>query len=103
MIFIAGEIAPIVQALYAIVLIAEIYTTAVGSLFGFASRMIGGQKKPIKEKILVLCTAAAALFASRLGFSNLVRYLYPLVGYCGIAILVSLIITTLKEKNSVLL
>jgi len=103
MIFIAGEIAPIVQVLYAIVLIAEIYTTAVGSLFGFASRMIGGQKKPIKEKILVLCTAAAALFASRLGFSNLVRYLYPLVGYCGIAILVSLIITTLKEKNSVLL
>lgn len=101
MLLIAGEIAPFVQVIYAVVLIAEIYTTAVSALFGFASRMIGVQKKPRREKSLVSCTAAAALFASRLGFSNLVRYLYPLVGYCGIAMLVSLIFTTLKEKNSV--
>ncbi len=101
MIYIAGEIAPIVQILYAIVLIAEIYTTAVGALFGFASRVIGTKKKPRTEKILVVCTAAAALLASRLGFSNLVRYLYPLVGYCGVALLGALVITTLKEKKSV--
>jgi uncharacterized membrane protein YkvI len=103
MIYIAGEISPIVQILYAIVLIAEIYTTAVGALFGFASRVIGVQKKLGKQRILIICTAVAALLASRLGFSNLVRYLYPLVGYCGVALLGSLVITTLKEKNSVLL
>lgn len=103
MIYIAGEISPVAQILYAIVLIAEIYTTAVGALFGFASRVIGMGKKLPGEKILVVCTAAAALLASRLGFSNLVRYLYPFVGYCGVAMLGSLVITTLREKNSALL
>ncbi|NLO37920.1 MAG: hypothetical protein GX115_00315, partial [Ruminiclostridium sp.] len=103
MIFIAGEISPIVQILYAIVLIAEIYTTAVGALFGFSSRMISMHRKPQTGKIVVVCTAAAALLASSLGFSNLVRYLYPLVGYCGIALLGALVVTTLKENKTVLM
>ena len=103
MIFIAGEISPIVQILYAIVLIAEIYTTAVGALFGFSSRMISMHRKPQTGKIVVVCTAAAALLASSLGFSNLVRYLYPLVGYCGIALLGALVVTTFKEKKSILM
>ncbi|MBP7175443.1 MAG: hypothetical protein KBA53_04380 [Thermoclostridium sp.] len=103
MIYIAGEIAPIIQILYAVILIAEIYTTAVGALFGFSSRVIGMQKKPRTGKILVVLTAAAALLASRLGFSILVRYLYPLVGYCGVALLGALVITTLKENKSLLL
>lgn len=103
MIYIAGEIAPVVQVLYAIVLIAEIYTTAVGALFGFTSRMAEIRKRPGRNGFLVVCTALAALLASQLGFSNLVRFLYPLVGYCGVALLGALVMTSLREKNSVLL
>jgi len=99
MLFIAGEISPIVQILYIVVLIAEIYTTAVGALFGFAARVFGQQRKRRMDKSLIILVAAAALLASGLGFSNLVRYLYPLVGYCGAALLGSLMFTTLRERK----
>lgn len=101
MIYIAGSISPILQVIYAVVLIAEIYTTAVSSLYGFTSRIIDMEKTPVKGRYIVIGATAVALLSSRLGFSNLVRYLYPLIGYCGVAILAALIIraTGPKEKN----
>lgn len=99
MLYIAGEIAPTVQILYAIVLIAEIYTTAVGALFGFAARVSGAGTGTGRNRVLVVSTALVALLASRLGFSNLVRYLYPLVGYCGVALLGALVMACFSEKS----
>jgi uncharacterized membrane protein YkvI len=91
MIFIAGGINSIVQIVYAIVLTAEVYTTAVGSLYGFASRITNLKKLPIKMRTIVIASTIAALIASQFGFSNLVKYLYPLVGYGGIVLLISLL------------
>ncbi|NLN65128.1 MAG: hypothetical protein GX144_06945 [Clostridiaceae bacterium] len=101
MVFIAGSIMPGAQFIYAIVLIAEIYTTAVGALFGFASRVVDVHKTPGNGKKVILLTSLCALLASQLGFSNLVKFMYPVVGYCGAALLCALVITTLREKNSV--
>lgn len=101
MIYIAGTLSPMLQVVYALVLLAEIYTTAVSSLYGFTSRVIDMQKKPVKGRYIVTGSTVVALLSSRLGFSNLVRYLYPLIGYCGVIILVALVISTLssdKEK-----
>lgn len=100
MIYIAGNIAPIVQIIYAVVLIAEVYTTAVGSLNGFIWRIVNLKESPKKGKVLVIGTTIAAFFASQFGFSNLVKYLYPLVGYGGIVMLISLIYTKYIVKKS---
>jgi len=100
MIHIAGGISSVVQIGYAIVLTAEVYTTAVGSLFGFVSRITDMQKSPAKGRALVIGASVAALAASQLGFSNLVKYLYPLVGYGGIALLVSLLYSRYIRKRS---
>lgn len=100
MLFIASRISYIIQIIYSIVLIAEIYTTAVGSLYGFSARITDLNGK--KAKYIIIGTAFLAFIASQLGFSNLVKYLYPVVGYGGIILLTTLIITkfkTLKEAK----
>ena len=100
MLYIAGSISPMLQVIYAVVLIAEIYTTAVSSLYGFTSRIIDMQNKPVKGRYIVTGSTVVALLSSRLGFSNLVMYLYPLIGYCGMFILTALVIRTLKDIKS---
>ncbi len=105
MIAIAGGISPAVQVIYAVILIAEIYTTAVGSLFGFAARVGDFRRdKPPSAKtmrVIVITATVAALAASQLGFSTLVKYLYPLVGYGGIVLLACLVYVRIKKRRSV--
>ena len=95
MIYIAGRISYIIQLIYAVVLIAEIYTTAVGSLYSLTSRIVGMQKA--NTNYFIIATSVAALIASQFGFSNLVQYFYPIMGYGGILLLVCLIYKGLKR------
>ena len=99
MIYIAGRITFAVQMIYAVILIAEVYTTAVGSLYGLASRLTDMEKSPVKGRWIVIGATAAAMVASQFGFSNLVKYLYPLVGYGGIVLLICLIYVKVRKKK----
>lgn len=101
MIHVAGQISSIVVIIYAIILIGAIYTTAVGALYGFVSRITNSQKYPNRGKLVVVGTSIVALLASQLGFSNLVKYMYPLVGYGGVLLLISLLYSYgFKNYNS---
>jgi uncharacterized membrane protein YkvI len=99
MISIAEMISPPVKMIYAIVLLAEIYTTAVGNLYGFTARIADTDKK--KARYVILISSALAFTASQFGFSNLVKYLYPAVGYGGIIILISLLFKRLTSAEYV--
>jgi uncharacterized membrane protein YkvI len=99
MLFIAGGISPVIQAVYGVVLVAEVYTTAVSSLFGFASRIVDVKVSTGKIRTVVVVTTAASLLVSRFGFSNLVKYLYPVVGYCGVILLIALVLCTLCKPD----
>ncbi len=94
MVYISGQISHFVQIIYALVLIAEVYTTAVGSLYGFTARII--KISSPKSKYYIIGTTILAFFASNLGFSNLVKYLYPIIGYGGVLLLISLLYTKYK-------
>ena len=96
MIYIAGKIFSSASIIYAVILIAEVYTTAVGSLFGFVARFVDMRKSKGKGRLLVMIASVLAFFASQFGFSNLVKYLYPVVGYGGIILLISLIYSRYK-------
>ncbi len=97
MIFIARRIAYVLQIIYSLVLIAEIYTTAVSSLYGFTVRVCDMDSK--KARYYIIGTAVLALVASQFGFSNLVRYLYPVVGYGGIVMLAVLLLAWFKAMR----
>lgn len=83
LLYLANNISPIVGLLFALVLLAEVYTTAVSALYGLAARHL--EKRAYKRSVFVIVGIAFA--ASLFGFSNLVRYLYPLQGYGGLIFL----------------
>ncbi|MDI6906624.1 MAG: hypothetical protein QMC81_03900 [Thermoanaerobacterales bacterium] len=96
MAFVAGEFTRPVQVAYIGVLLAEIYTTAVGNLYGFGARLAD----PATPKFhwVALLTAGAALAAGQLGFSTLVRYLYSAVGLAGFLMLGGLFYRWARER-----
>ncbi|KNZ70532.1 membrane protein [Thermincola ferriacetica] len=96
MAFIAGKISPIIKGAYALVLLAEIYTTAVGSLYGFSARL--ADPDSARAKWVTIGAAATSLLASRFGFTNLVRFLYPVVGYAGLLLLAGLAYSYFRER-----
>jgi len=97
MIFIAGRFSPTIQIIYSIILLAEIYTTAVGNLFGFTIRVT--KSRGYLYKIIIITGAIIAFITSRIGFSRIVHYLYPLVGYAGFIMLIGLTYGILKNKS----
>jgi len=76
MIYLAGSLSYILQIVYALVLIGEIYTTAVGSLYGFSARITDINEGKAKFYII-----GATFGAGRksTGIFNMVKYLYPVV------------------------
>lgn len=97
MLYIAGRLSPAIQVIYGVVLLAEIYTTAVGNLYGFSARMSASGRAD--SRLVILVSALCAFLVSLLGFSNLVRYLYPSVGYAGIIILTGLVLNRKNPKH----
>lgn len=79
MLFIAGRLHPWLHHLYFVALLGEIYTTAIGNLFGVAKSLEHRFKVGPGTAAGVACLAALAV--SALGFSQLVETLYPAFGY----------------------
>lgn len=96
MVYIASLFSPAAQFGYSIVLLAEIFTTAVGGLYGFAVR-ISDQGKPAYRWI-VIASSLCALIASQFGFSKLVGTLFPAAGFAGLLMLGGLLLGYVKEN-----
>ena len=97
MIGIAAKISPVVQFVFAIMLFAAVYTTAVGNLYGFSLRI----SLNVPKKWLIAVTTLFAFFVAPLGFSNMVRYLYPAVGYGGLLFLAGVALTWINKRNAI--
>ncbi|MBX6378493.1 MAG: hypothetical protein IRY95_08080, partial [Clostridia bacterium] len=85
MLAVANVLAPWASALYGAAMLAEIFTTAVPSLYGLASRLSGDGRVPYRTAVLAV--AGLAVLAAQFGFARLVRYAYPGAGVAGLAFL----------------
>lgn len=99
MIHVSGGLNPVLRIIYSLVLLAEIYTTAVGNLYGLTARVTTFESPRVRYYLIG--TTAAAFAASLLGFTSLVRTLYPAVGYAGLLLLVSLTYTVLIKRKQI--
>ncbi|MGF7186546.1 putative membrane protein YkvI [Desulfitispora alkaliphila] len=89
MLFIAGQVAPEIKAVYAIALWFAMVTTAVANAYGIAIRIFNSFKiSYIKTVLLVI---ALPLPFTKFQFSTLVGTLYPIFGYVGIFIVIAVI------------
>ena len=97
MIEIANKISIVIKTLFAIVLFAEVYTTAVGNLYGFVQRI----SFKVPKTYIIVGTTFLAFIVGQLGFSNMVKYLYPVVGYGGILFFVGVIYVWIAKRDSI--
>ncbi len=85
----ASEIHSLGGRFYAIVFLAEVYTTAVANLYGFTARLASPGTRGFTG--LTAATVLVGAWAASAGFSNLVKIVYPLVGWAGSLFLVTLV------------
>lgn len=83
--YVANRFSPLVGSGYTLVLLAAIYTTAAGGLYGFSARLANPDSP--RFRILSPVVAVAGITASVIGFTNLVRFLYAGVGIAGFLLL----------------
>ncbi len=103
MVAIAENIDPRLKFIYSGILFIGLYSTAISCYYGFYSR---AYKLKIfykfGEKTLAIVIMALSLILSQIGFSKLISFIYPALGYGSILIMIFLIITMyvkLPRKN----
>ncbi len=89
MLVVAGRVSPNVRLIYTFVLVAEIYTTAISSLYGFVSRAVSIDGPWFKPVTVIVVTGS--FFAGQLGFSQIVATVYPMIGIVGFIFLAALV------------
>lgn len=90
LVYIASSLGKKFKYIYGIVILIAIFTTAIGSGYGFLTNVTKNRKS------YILCTATICLIsilAGQIGFSSLINLLYPIFGYLGIIQIIFLIIT----------
>jgi uncharacterized membrane protein YkvI len=95
MLFLARLQPGAVQWGYAVILWAEIYTTAISCAYGFVSRLT--QVTAIPYRWGAVGSVCVALVGSGMGFSTLLGTLYPLFGFTALAVLIGLGIIPLRR------
>lgn len=88
----AQRLSPLLGGVYLILLLAAIYTTAVGSLWGLTARWGGGEEAGWEAHAVPVVATLAALLGSQVGFSRLVGRLYALVGLGGLLLMILLVV-----------
>lgn len=97
MIAAASAISPFVRLLFSLVLFGAVYTTAVGNLFGLVQRL----SYRLPRWLFTAAATALAFAAAQFGFSNMVKYLYPAVGYGGMLFFGGVAYVWIKKRSAV--
>ncbi len=90
----ASETWALGKPFYITIFIAEVYTTAVANLYGFSARLSCPGNNEFKAVAVI--TGLIALWTASAGFSAIVRFVYPLSGWAGAALIASLAVFLVK-------
>lgn len=98
---VAASVHKVLGGAYAFMLLAAIFTTAAGLLFGLVERLETYDNLPLvkNRKLVVLIIAALGLVGSLAGFTTLVGTLYPFTGYLGFLIIATLCYNFFKSNK----
>lgn len=99
MLAIINEISPVLGIIFAFVLFLMIFNTALGMFFAFGARFFEvGTPQFIYFLLATLLTGFAL---SLFGFTQLVKYFYPIVGYMGMLLVIVLIVSFFRMPKKV--
>lgn len=83
-----NHIWPNIKSIYGIIILISIFTTAISLGISFL-RNVSNNKRSYNIISIFICTTAVIF--SRLGFSNLVNMMYPILGFLGILQIIQII------------
>ena len=87
---------PYLKFIYGIIILSSILTTAIALGIGFLQNI--HKNKDTKVTIMIaICIASIPI--STIGFSNLIRFLYPIFGYLGLVQILKIITMKTVEKT----
>ncbi len=96
---VASKLFPLIGSIFAILLLAGIYTTAVPMLWTACNR-ITTDEKSTKYKIAATAIIIISYFGGQLQFGSMVGIVYPSTGYMGILLFAGMIYTKyFKTRN----
>lgn len=101
MLAIINDISPVFAIFMAFILYGMIFNTAVSMFYAFGSRFINNRapQDKLKFNLFVAVSLAIGYAMSFLGFTNLVSYFYPLIGYLGLFLVGALIVASIRMPN----
>ncbi len=79
-VYVAGQSGSIYKYLYGLTIILAIFTSAISAGYSILENYV---QKPKRYKSIAITICISAIFVSRIGFSNLVNLLYPVLGLLG--------------------
>lgn len=92
-----NEVSDVFGRVMSFILLAMIYSTAVGMFYAFVARFF--DFKQTRAILPIIVTVSVGFVASFLGFTKLVAWTYPLVGYLGIVLMLTLIYAPFKIRK----
>jgi uncharacterized membrane protein YkvI len=102
MVELANSISPMFGSFYSIILFLGLYSTAITCFYGVYTRFnespVGGK---LGNKAIILLVSAFSYAASLLGFTKLIGYVYPGIGYGGIILMLLVLITFFRKENQI--
>lgn len=95
MLVLCEQLAPWVRAIYALVLLIAVFSTATSTFYGITTKL----PETKNRKIYIWTLAVIGFGMSLFGFSNLVAFLYPIGGYCGLIFLVFMVVNFVRVQT----
>lgn len=93
----AQQIHPIVGIIMSVILLGMIYSTAVGTLYILAVRIVNPELFAFKLIVVLLCLVGFAI--SLVGFATLIGKMYAIMGYLGIILIIAILFSWLRNPS----
>lgn len=93
----ANQIHPIVGIIMSIILLGMIYSTAVGTLYILAVRIVNPALFAFKLVVILLCLVGFAI--SLIGFTTLIGKMYAIMGYLGLMLIIAIVFSWLRNPS----
>ncbi|ANU09047.1 hypothetical protein A1A1_06882 [Planococcus antarcticus DSM 14505] len=94
---IADDISPVLGIFMSFILFGMIYNTAVSMLFSFSARFV--VMGTAKSRIFIIVVGTVAYILSFVGFTKLVSWFYPTIGFLGLFLVGALIVADIRKSH----
>lgn len=83
------DISPVLGVIMFVIIYLMIFNTAIGMFYALGKRLSAGREG--RYRVIFLGTCLAGFAVSFVGFSTLMEYVYPVLGYLGMVLLVVMV------------